>query len=128
MKNILAVLILIICVGALQAQTKGLDSKLLVKYSQKEIKKLKKNNPQEYKFLDYCSDNAFYVANSSAKKVAENSTAYGEITISDIANINFHALKIELKQSEFQAFVIKGTDKLLMVRSKDFIELELKKK
>ncbi len=128
MKKSLAILSLIFCFDASLAQSNNPDNKLLAKYSQKELTRLKVENPQEYEFSKYCADNAFYVAALSNKKRAANPEKYGEITIKDIANINFHALKIELKQSEFQAFVIKGTDKLLMVRSKDFILQELKKK
>tara|TARA_B100000809_G_C15140446_1_gene532979 strand:- start:7284 stop:7670 length:387 start_codon:yes stop_codon:yes gene_type:complete len=128
MKKILAILSLIICVSITQAQSTDSDAKLLAKYSQKELKKLKKTQPQEYIFAKYCVDNAFYVALSSKEKVAKNPTEYGEVTINDISNINFFSLKIELKQNDFQAFIIKGTDKLLIVKSKGFIQRELKKK
>lgn len=88
---------------------------------------MKKNNPSEYEFAKYCVNNAYYVANSSKEKVAKDPSSFGEISIKDLSNINFFELNIELKQSAFQAFVIKGTDKLLMVRSIDFIQKELKK-
>ena len=128
MKKTLALLSLLFCFFAVQAQTNDSDNKLLAKYSQKELKKLKKNNPQEYKFARYCVHNAFYVAALSREKVAANPSEYGEVIINDLTNINFYELKIELKQSQYQAFVIKGTDKLLMVKSKEFIQKELKKK
>ena len=100
----------------------------LIFYGQHKLKKLKKEAPQEYKFAKYCTDNAFYIAALSKEKVAANPTKYGEVTISDISKINFHELKIDLKQKDFQAFVIKGTNSLLIVRSKDYILQELKKK
>jgi len=128
MKKILAILSLIICVNTVQAQATDSDNKLLAKYSQKELKKLKKNQPKEYVFAKYCADNAFYVAALSKEKVAKNPEMYGEVTIRDILNINFFQLNIELKQSEYQMFVIKDTEKLLMVKSKDFIQQELNKK
>lgn len=127
MKKLIAILAMLFCVYSIQAQSNNTDSKLLAKYSQKELKKMKKNNPDEYEFVKYCVKNAYYVANSSKEKVAKDPGSFGEITISDLSDINFFELNIELKQSEFQAFVIKGTDKLLMVRSKDFIQKELKK-
>ncbi len=88
---------------------------------------MKKSNPDQYEFVKYCVNNAFYIANASKEKVAKDPTAFGEITINDLSKINFYELNIALKQREFQAFVIKGTNKLLMVRSKDFIQKELKK-
>jgi len=128
MKKILAILSFVICVSTLQAQTTDSDNKLLAKYSSKELKKLKKNSPEEYQFAKYCINNAFYIGKTSKEKVATNPDAYGEITISDISNINFYELGIELKQSEYQPFIIKGTDKLLIVKAKDHILKELKKK
>lgn len=128
MKKTLALFSLLFCFFAIQAQTNSSDSKLLVKYSQKELKALKKDKPQEYEFAKYCIDNAFYVGVSSKEKISTEPEKYGEVIIKDLANINFYELKIELKQSEYQAFVIKGTYKLLIVKSKDLIHQELKTK
>jgi len=128
MKKIIAILSFIICFSAVNAQTTDPDNQLLAKYSKKELKKLKKEQPQEYDFAKYCVDNAFYIASLSKEKNAANPVKYGEITINDISNINFFELNIELKQSDFQTFVIKGANKLLIIRSKDFILQELKKK
>jgi hypothetical protein len=118
----------IACAISTQAQTNKLDEKLLVKYSLEELNLLKKDNPQEYEFIKYCVNNAFYVAALSEKKVAKDPNQFGEVTIKDLSEINFYTLNIDLKQSSYQAFVIKGANKLLMVKSKDYILQELKKK
>ena len=108
------------------AQTNQTDEKLLVKYSQKELKTMKTNDPKAYHFAAYCVDNAYYIANFSKEKAKQNPSEFGTISIKDLTQINFYALNIELKEKDYQAFVIEGTDKLLMVKSKDKIHQELK--
>jgi len=127
MKKTLVLLSLLFCFFAIQAQTNNSDNKLLVKYTQKELKKLKKHNPQEYEFARYCVDNAFYVAPSSKEKIADNTHKYGKINIKDISNINFFELNINLIQEKNQVFVINNSTKVLIVKSKEQILKELKK-
>ena len=121
MTRAIAILIFVFSVFSLQAQTNDIDKKLLAKYSKKELSTLKAENPDEYKFAKYCIDNAFYIANSSKEKNATIPNGYKTIKLKDVTNTNFFELNIELKQNDHQAFTIKGTSKLLIVKSRNHI-------
>lgn len=128
MTKAITILFFIFCAFSLQAQSNNSDEKLLKKYSKKELSALKTDNPTEYEFAKYCINNAFYIGESSKEKIAINPNEYGKIKLKSLSNINFFELDIELKQSNYQAFIINGTSKVLMVKSKDFILKELKNK
>lgn len=125
MKRILGIIVILICTISLSAQTDSNDDKLSSKYSKKELKALKQENPDQYKFEMYCVNNAFYIANGSQKKVNENPEEYGEINIKNIDDVNFFELNIELLENNHQMFMIKGTNKVLIVKSKNHIIKEL---
>ena len=128
MTKALTIIILLICTTSIQAQTDNIDQKLLVKYSKKELAVLKKEKPTEYEFAKYCIDHAFYIGKGSKEKIAASPTEYGTIKIKNLSDVNFFELNIELKQSDFQAFVINGTSKVIMIKSRDRILKELKTK
>jgi len=127
MTKVFTIIILLICSLSIQAQSNNTDAKLLKKYSKKELTELKKN-ASEYEFAKYCIDNAFYIGEGSKEKIAASPTEYGTIKIKELTDINFFELNIELKQSDFQAFVINGTSKVIMIKSRDRILKELKTK
>jgi len=127
MKKAIAIIALFVCSISIQAQTEDLDQQLLKKYSKKELKSLKTNNPSEYEFAKYCVKNAFYISEGSKEKIAANPDEYGEIKIKVLSNINFFELNINLIEKEHQYFIIKGTSKILIVKSKNHILNELKK-
>lgn len=104
------------------------DNDLLVKFSSDEIENLKNNNVEEYQFLKHCVKNAFYLNPIPTEKMTSGQTRIGSITIKDIDNINFFELNVELIQDDYQFFAIQGTDKMLVVKSKDHIVKELNKK
>jgi len=62
------------------------------------------------------------------EKIKANPSKFGEISIKNISKINFYKLNVELKENEYQSFVIKGTKKILIVKSKAHILGELNKK
>jgi hypothetical protein len=126
MKNIIILFSLLLITSISFAQTKDRD--LLVKYSKEELNTLKKDNPKEYEFAKYCVRNAFYIAEMPEEKIKANPSKFGEITIKNISKINFYQLNIELKEDDYQSFVIKGTKKILVVKSKSHILRELNKK
>jgi hypothetical protein len=128
MKKTIVIIILFICAISIQAQTENIDNKLLAKYSKKELRILKTDNPSEYEFAKYCVNNAFYIAPSSEDKIAGNSDRYGKIKIKELSEVNFFELNIELKQRNNQVFVITKTLKVLVIKSKDQIIRELKNK
>ena len=128
MKNTLLIIAFIATSISAVAQTNKTDKKLLVKYTVEELNTIKSENPEEYAFLNYCIDNAFYVAEMPAEKIKANPSKFGEVTIKNISKINFYQLNIELKEDEYQSFIIKGTKKILIVKSKAHILKELNNK
>ena len=104
------------------------DEALLVKYTKEEVKIMKAEQPEEYKYVKFCVNNAFYVANITQEKIDANPEQFGNVAINDINSINFFDLNIEIKEDRYQAFIIEGvTDKVLMVKSKKHILRELNK-
>lgn len=128
MTKAIAIILLFVCSISIQAQTKDLDKQLLKKYSKKELASLKVDNPTEYEFAKYCVKNAFYTGKTSKEKIATNPNEYGRIKIKDLTNINFFELNIKLKEKDHQAFIINGSTNLLIIKSKNHILNELKKK
>jgi len=123
MKKVLIVFSLLIFTGVLFAQKA--DKALLVKFSKEELTTLKKENPKEYSYLVFCVNNAFYIAEMPEEKIKANPTKFGEITIKNINKINFFDLGITIQEKDYQSFVIKGTKKILIVKSREHILREL---
>lgn len=127
MKNTLLVILFVATSLSVVAQSNKADKQLLAKYTVEEINTIKAEQPEEYKFLTYCIDNAFYIAEMPVEKIKANPSKFGEISIKNISKINFYQLNIELKENDYQSFVIKGTKKVLMIKSKKHILRELNK-
>lgn len=108
------------------AQGNKIDDRLLLKYSQEELKSIKKSDPEQLKFLTYCIENAFYLADIPQEKMQNNEGRIGKITLKDINSINFYDLGIDLIQNDYQYFAIEGTNKLLVLKSIDHIKKEMK--
>lgn len=128
MKKSILILAFIITSISVLAQNNKIDKRLLVKYTSEEVKTIQAETPEEYKFLTYCIENAFYIAEMPAEKIKANPSNFGEIIIKNTSKINFYDLKISLKENNYQSFVIKGTKKVLMIKSKTHILRELNKK
>ena len=62
------------------------------------------------------------------EKIKANPSKFGEVSIKNIKKINFYDLNIPLKENDYQSFVIKGTQKVLMIKSKTHILRELNNK
>lgn len=107
---------------------KDLDKNLLVKYTKQELKEIKNSDPKEYEYLKYCVNNAFYIAAASKEKIKASPNQYKEVTLKNISVANFYDLKIDVLDSEYQTFLIEGTEKILIVKSKVHILRELKNK
>ena len=128
MKNTLLIIAFVATSFSVVAQSNEIDKRLLAKYTAEEINTVKTENPQEYKFLTYCIDNAFYIAEMPQEKIKANPSKFGEVSIKNIKKINFYDLNIPLKENDYQSFVIKGTQKVLMIKSKTHILRELNNK
>jgi hypothetical protein len=62
-----------------------------------------------------------------SEKIKANPSKFGEVTIKNIKKINFYQLNIDLKENDYQSFLIKDTKKVLMIKSKTHILRELNK-
>ena len=126
MKKLLVVLISIIFSGSmLFGQNTDFDSRLLVKYSVEELNNIEKKNPSEIRFLLHCIESAQYITPFPEGK-EDAVEIIGEMEVRDINNINFFELNVELIQDNYQYYTIKGSDMLLVIKSKDHILKTLK--
>ena len=126
MKKVLVVLISVMFSGSmLFGQNTEFDSRLLVKYSVEELKKIEKENASEMRFLLHCIENAQYITPFPEGKEGAVEII-GKVEIRDINNINFFELDVELIQDNYQYYTIEGSEMLLVIKSKDHILKTLK--
>lgn len=100
------------------------DKRLEKKYSNKEINQIIKDDPGHYHFLLYALDNACYTIDQPKGK---DLTEFTEISLDLKSPLNFLDLGLEIKDQN-QYFIIKGTNKLLVVKSNWVLNHELKTK
>ena len=100
------------------------DQRLEKKYSKNEITQIIKDDPGHYHFLVYALDNACYTIDQPKGK---DLSEFTEISLDIKSPLNFLDLGLEIKDQN-QYFIIKGTNKLLVVKSNWVINHELKTK
>ncbi len=100
------------------------DQRLEKKYSKKEINQMIKDDPGHYHFLVYALDNACYTIDQPKGK---DLSEFTEISLDLKSPLNFLDFGLEIKDQN-QYFIIKGTNKLLVVKSNWVINHELKSK
>lgn len=100
------------------------DQRLEKKYSKKEINQMIKDDSGQYQFLVYALDNACYTIDQPKGK---DLSEFTEISLDVKSPLNFLDLGLEIKDQN-QYFIIKGTNKLLVVKSNWVINHELKTK
>jgi len=115
------------CSGSmLFGQNTEFDSRLLIKYSVKELNKIEKEDPLEIKFLTYCLDNAFYIGEYPTEKDGKFEIN-GELDIEDLNNINLFQFDIEIQEGKNQMFSVNDKTKLLIVYDYKFLEEKFNK-
>ncbi len=112
--------------GAVTAQNTTPDARLLKKYTQEQLTQIQKNNPEEIAYLNYCADHAYYLAPMPSEKGGAKELK-GTLTIADVNNINFFELGLNIVEDDYQYYRINGSDKMLVVRSKEHIIKEMNK-
>ena len=127
MKSTLIIIALIASTLSVVAQSQNIDKRLLAKYSVEELDNIKTSSPKEYKILNHCLDNGWYLSALPTEKMKNNDGRIGSIVIKDIKKINFFELNIELIQDDYQFFAIEGTQQMLVVKSKDHILKDINK-
>lgn len=116
----LSILFFVLFISSLSWAQEKMDKRLLERYSQSELSKLKQNNLEEFKILNYALDNGMYIANYSAEK----GDVFPEIDRPKKSD-TFIDLNLEILE-ENQYFKIKGEDKMLIVKSKWLLKNEMK--
>lgn len=127
MKKVLIILTSIMCsCSMLFGQNTEFDSRLLIKYSVKELNKIEKEDPLEIKFLTYCLDNAFYIGEYPTEKDGKFEIN-GELDIEDLNNINLFQFDIEIQEGKNQMFSVNNKTKLLIIYDYKFLEEKFNK-
>lgn len=97
------------------------DSRLLSKYSKEELKKLQKDSPEEYSYLNYYVANCYKIMELPSEKGNAHEIK-GTLSIKSLDNINIYDLKLETKDKDYQYYKIEGTTKLLVILSNEQIK------
>lgn len=97
------------------------DSRLLSKYSKEELKKLQKDSPEEYSYLNYYVANCYKIMELPSEKGNAHEIK-GTLSIKSLDNINIYDLKLETKEKDYQYYKIEGTTKLLVILSNEQIK------
>ena len=98
---------------------------LLVKYSKNQIALMEKTNPDRLEFIKYSSLNGYYFVDLPEKKNF-NSRISGNVVIDDLESFNFLELNIEFLVDNYKYYTVQDKKVLLVVKSIDHIEAELK--
>jgi hypothetical protein len=100
------------------------DSRLIKSYTQKEVMDFKTNNPEYYRMLVYALDNACYITSvPEGKEFKED----GVVSIDPQSKPSFTDIGIRVKNQN-QYFLIKNTNKMLVVKSEWVLSNELTRK
>ncbi len=122
MKTIFTLLLAILVSGAVNAQKN--DPRLLSAYSSDELTQIQQEKPEFLNILNYALDNACYFTETGDK---DN----GGLEIIEISNTTtvpcFAELGLKIT-SQNQYFRVKGSDKILVVKSEIVLSHEMKKK
>lgn len=97
------------------------DSRLLSKYSKEELKKLQKDSPEEFNYLNYYVANCYKIMELPSEKGNAHEIK-GTLSIKSLENINIYDLKLETKDKDYQYYKIEGTTKLLVILSNEQIK------
>lgn len=121
MKTLLSILLTFLVAGAVNAQKS--DSRLLSAYSSDELATIQQEKPEFINVLNYALDNACYFTETGSK----DNTNLAVIEISNLKKTPcFAELGLKITDQN-QYFRIKGSDKVLVVKSEIVLSYELKK-
>ncbi|MCT4580932.1 MAG: hypothetical protein N4A35_05900 [Flavobacteriales bacterium] len=113
-------------VGLLYGQDVEPDSRLTVKYTKSELQELKSNDQEQLEFLNFCIDNAYTIMPFPEEKAAA-SEIRGSVTLGNMNEINFFSLGYELEEENWQYYRINGSQKMLVIFSKEEVLRRMKK-
>lgn len=122
MKQILLFTIFLSAVN--MAFSQEVDARLTTRYSPTELADLKQNDPEKLTLLNYALDHACYIADVPKGK---ESGLNGVVEMNTNDPIDFIALGLEIQKTN-QYLRIKGTDKVLVVKSEWVLTNEMQNK
>jgi hypothetical protein len=125
LKTYLSLALLLLVSSTYFSQAKH-HPQLYKKYSSVELKEMEKSNPGELAFLNEFMSTGFYVTDFPQEKQGATEIN-GARKIENLSSIDFYSLNIPIKDEEWQYYMILGTDKLLVVKSRNYVMNEMKK-
>lgn len=119
MKKLLLAISLIFMIGTnLEAQE--IDSRLLVKYKKSEIKKMITENPSEYQFQINALNRGMFISEIPSEK-GKDIVFDGEIKLNLDKEHTYLSLGKEIID-RYQYFKIKGTNKMVVIQPRIFLD------
>lgn len=97
------------------------DSRLLEKYSEAELTKLKEAQPKEYQILVNALERGIFIGEIPTQK-GKDVQFDGELDIDPSVDHTFISLGIELKENNYQYFRITGTNMMVGVLPKSLLK------
>ena len=125
-KKLLICSMTLLSVGLFYGQNIEADKRLEAKFSKAKLVELTQTNQEELKFLNYCIENAYTIMPLPVEKT-EASEIRGTIQVNNLEEINFFDLNLELEEVNWQYYILKGTQKMIVIFSKEEIEKNMKK-
>ena len=120
MKTVLILIVTFLIFGSSFSQE--MDNRFLSKYSLEEIHSIKENNTELFSLLSYALDNAIYVADLPVRKSLELPSIQMPTKGETYLDLGLEII------SENQYFKIRGTEKMLVMKSEWVLNHELKTK
>ncbi|PHR50032.1 MAG: hypothetical protein COA32_02550 [Fluviicola sp.] len=114
-------LIAIISIASFGFSQSSHDDRLLEKYSEKELTELKTEQPEEYQVLVNALERGIFIGEIPTQK-GKDVQFDGELDIDPSGDHTFISLGIELKETNYQYFKIKGTNMLVGVLPKSLLK------
>lgn len=119
MKKLLLAFFLLFSIGSnLIAQE--IDSRLLVKYNKSELKKMKSENPSEYQFQVNALDRGMFICDIPTEK-GKDVVFDGELKLDLEKQHTYLSLGKEILD-RYQYFKIKGTNKMVVIQPRIFLD------
>lgn len=128
MKNVffIASIFLLSLTFNLKSQTNNYDTRLLSKFSDKELVEMKTNSPETFNYWNFYVANAYQIMDLVAEKAGAHEIK-GTLKIVDTKNINVFELNKLPLAKDYQYYKIENTNKLLVIISEEQIKAKFNK-
>lgn len=107
-------------------QNETADKRLYSKYSKEELKKIEKETPDEFNYLNFYVANCYLIMELPAEKSNAHEIK-GTIQLKSVDLVNIYELNLTTKEKDYQYYKIEGTTKMLVILSNEQIKASYKK-